>query len=149
MAIVLSVPKFTAAPTSGDARPMGDLNTTPLIDVMLCLLVMMILSIPTQTHSVKVDLPIAQPPTTVVKTGHNDLAITADGVILWNATPVTFAQMQHNLVIARDMSPMPELRFQPDAEARYVLVDSVLAAIKRSGTTALGFTGNEQYRRIF
>ena len=131
-------------------RAMGDLNTTPLIDVMLCLLVMMILSIPVQTHSVKLDLPAApQFPTEVVRLDHNDLAITAEGAILWNNAAISFDEMQHRLIIMRNLDPTPELRFQPAAEARYALVDSVIAAIKRANINAVGFTGNEQYRDIF
>ena len=140
----------TAAKAPDSDRAMGDLNTTPLIDVMLCLLVMMILSIPAQTHSVKLDLPTAPPPPTeTVRTDHNDLAITAEGTILWNNAPISFTELQHRLIQMRAIDPTPELRFQPAAEARYVVVDSVIATIKRANVTAVGFTGNEQYRDIF
>lgn len=139
----------TKPPAPDAERAMGDLNTTPLIDVMLCLLVMMILSIPAQTHSVKLDLPTAPPPTETVLPDHNDLAITAEGTILWNTAPISFAELQHRLILMRAIDPTPELRFQPAAEARYVVVDSVIAAIKRANITAVGFTGNEQYRDIF
>ncbi len=134
---------------SGDSdAPMSDLNTTPLIDVMLCLLVMMILSIPPQTHAVTVDLPVARPGP-VVDRDHNDLAITADNVLLWNGVAVTSAQLQANINISLRMEPVPELRFQPDAAARYVVVDSVLAQLRRSGVTAMGFVGNEDFARVF
>ena len=130
------------------ASPMGELNTTPLIDVMLCLLVMMILSIPAQTHAVKVDLPVA-PPGQVIERGYNDLSITADNVVLWNGVAVTPSQLQANINATLRMEPVPELRFQPDAAARYVVVDSVLAQVRRSGVTAMGFVGNERFAREF
>lgn len=150
MAIALpqSVEGKTKRDGAAETRPMGDLNTTPLIDVMLCLLVMMILSIPTQTHSVKVDLPAGQTDT-VIRRDHNDLSVTPEGIIMWNGVPTSFAQMQHNLTAIATMQPSPELRFRPDANARYVIVDSVLAAVKRSGAENLGFVDNERYHGVF
>lgn len=125
------------------AKPMSELNTTPLIDVMLCLLVMMILSIPVQTHSVKVELPTDAPVGQILQI--NRITISPDGVVMWNAVPVNYAQLQHNLGVAGAMSPTPELQFEPDPLARYVVVDTVMAMIRRSGTTGMGFVGNERY----
>ncbi|MEQ1508970.1 MAG: biopolymer transporter ExbD [Sphingopyxis sp.] len=133
--------------TRGTEAPMHDLNTTPLIDVMLCLLVMMILSIPAQTHSVKVELPFGGENLEILPI--NTITITRDGVVLWNAAPVTYAQLQRNLGTAQAMLPSPELQFEPDAEARYVIVDTVLAMIRRSGAENMGFVGNEAYAREF
>lgn len=130
-----------------DGEPMMEMNTTPLIDVMLVLLIMFIITIPIQTHAVKIDLPQEQtnmppPPVDPVK---NKLAIDAAGIITWNGSPVDLVTVRQYLDQTVKMVPEPELQFQPDAQTRYVIVDQVLAEIKRSGVTKLGFVGNEQY----
>lgn len=125
------------------STPMSELNTTPLIDVMLCLLVMMILSIPVQTHSVKVELPTDGGQAPILQT--NRITISQDGVVMWNAIPVNYAQLQHALRAAQTLSPASELQFEPDAQARYIVVDTVLAMIRRSGADNMGFVGNERY----
>ena len=128
--------------------PMGEMNTTPLIDVMLVLLIMFIITLPIQTDAVNIDLP-----QTGVITGpepdKNSVAVTAQGAVLWNGTPITFANLSSQLERTRQMSPQPELRFEPDAQARYALVDQTLAVIKRSGVDGMGFVGNERYARDF
>ncbi|MEK6541653.1 MAG: biopolymer transporter ExbD [Pseudomonadota bacterium] len=128
--------------------PMGEMNTTPLIDVMLCLLVMMILSIPIQTHAVKIDLPVGGPPPPELPM-QNKILITAQGVVLWNGVPVNFTQLTQNLEATKLVTPTPELQFEPDPYARYAVVDSVLALIKQTGVAGLGFVGNERYAREF
>lgn len=135
----------------GSDAPMADLNTTPLIDVMLCLLVMMILSIPVQTHAVKIDLPVADPNSTPppVEPIKNKINIAQDGTVLWNGTAVNFSQLTQNLEQTKALTPTPELQFEPDPYARYVVVDSVLALIKRSEVGGMGFVGNERYSREF
>ncbi|MEQ1508964.1 MAG: biopolymer transporter ExbD [Sphingopyxis sp.] len=136
----------------GDAdAPMGEMNTTPLIDVMLCLLVMMILSIPIQTHAVKIDLPVPDPnpPENQVEPVKNKINITPQGVVLWNGAPVNFSQLAQNLEATKLITPTPELQLEPDPLARYVVVDSVLALIKRAEVGGLGFLGNERYAREF
>lgn len=128
--------------------PMGEMNTTPLIDVMLVLLIMFIITLPIQTDAVNIDLP-----QTGVITGpapdKNSVAVTAQGAVLWNGTPITFANLSSQLERTRQMSPQPELRFEPDAQARYALVDQTLAVIKRSGVDGMGFVGNERYAGDF
>ena len=130
-----------------DGEPMMEMNTTPLIDVMLVLLIMFIITIPIQTHAVKIDLPqeSLNPPENVVDPVKNKLAIDAGGIITWNGTPVDLVTARQYLNQTTKMVPEPELQFQPDAQTRYVIVDQVLAEIKRSGVTKLGFVGNEQY----
>lgn len=134
-----------------DDQPMMDMNTTPLIDVMLVLLIMFIITIPIQTHVVKVDLPIndpnAQKP--LIDPQKNKIVITPDGVVLWNGAPTDKATLQQYLVQTTQLNPQPELHFQPDPAARYEKVDQVLATIKQSNVSKLGFIGNEQYRNDF
>ena len=136
--------------SGGADAPMSDLNTTPLIDVMLCLLVMMILSIPVQTHAVKIDLPVASDaPPPPVEPQKNKINILPNGAVLWNGQPVNFSQLAQNLEQTKTITPTPELQLEPDPYARYVVVDSVLALIKRSEVGGLGFVGNERYAREF
>ena len=136
---------------SGNANdPMMDINTTPLIDVMLVLLIMIIMTIPIQTHAVKVDLPQNQnTPPPPVDPAKNTLAIDVNGQSYWNGTPVDDVTLQQYLEATTQLNPEPELHFQPDAAARYEVVDHVLAIVKRSNITKLGFVGNEQYGSAF
>ena len=134
-----------------DGEPMMEMNTTPLIDVMLVLLIMFIITIPIQTHAVKVDLPQNQqnqPPPPVLP-DKNVVAIDINGTVTWNGTPVDMVTLRQYLDVAAGMNPEPELHFQPDRQARYDTVDRTLAVIKRSRVTKLGFIGHEQYYRDF
>ncbi len=134
-----------------DGEPMMEMNTTPLIDVMLVLLIMFIITIPIQTHAVKVDLPQTNQPNTPppVEPDKNVVAIDINGTVTWNGNPVDMVTLRQYLDVAAGMTPEPELHFQPDRQARYDTVDRTLAVIKRSKVTKLGFIGNEQYYRDF
>jgi biopolymer transport protein ExbD len=136
---------------NAEAEPMMDINTTPLIDVMLVLLIMLIITIPIQTHAVKLDLPVqeANPPPQVIDPIKNKLVITGPGQILWNGNPVNHQQLRQYLDVTQQMTPVPELHLQPDATARYVLVDEVLAITKQAKVSKMGFVGNEYYTNIF
>ncbi len=132
---------------SDDGSPMMEINTTPLIDVMLVLLIMFIITIPVATHAVNIDLPSAQtpPPNSIVKPDKNKLALTGDNKILWNGTLIQEGQLVTLLQQTRAMAVEPELQFQPDAQAGYNLAAHVLNTIKASGVTKFGFVGNEQF----
>ena len=130
-------------------EPMMDMNTTPLIDVMLVLLIMFIITIPVQTHAVKIDLPIADNSTSNVDPEKNKVMIDPAGTITWNGTPIDLAQLATYLEQTKALPVEPELQVQPDPYARYIVVDRVLAVVKRSGVGKLGFVGNEQYARVF
>ena len=134
---------------SEDGEPMMEMNMTPLIDVLLVLLIMFIITIPIQTHAVKVDLPQGDSPPPPVEPTKNTLAINPAGAITWNGLPVNEVTLRQYLDASAAMSPEPELHFQPDPQARYEVVDKVLAVVKRSAITKLGFIGNEQYRNDF
>jgi biopolymer transport protein ExbD len=131
-----------------EGEPMMDINTTPLIDVMLVLLIMFIITIPIQTHAVKLDLPIndpnqnTPPPIDPVK---NEVVIDPASKIFWNGSPVTLGQLRQYLDITQQLNPIPELHLRPDANARYELVDEVLAVTKRARVEKMGFVGNERY----
>ncbi|MDE0879419.1 MAG: biopolymer transporter ExbD [Sphingomonas bacterium] len=136
---------------SDDGEPMMEMNMTPLIDVLLVLLIMFIITIPIQTHAVKVDLPVNDPTqqSPPIDPEKNKVSIDAAGMISWNGAPVDEVTLRQYLDQTAGMSPEPELHFQPDPEARYEAVDRTLAVIKRSNVSKLGFIGNEQYRNDF
>lgn len=140
------------AMSSGGAEgePMMDINTTPLIDVMLVLLIMFIITIPVQTHAVKLDLPqnSNNPPPPIQPT-KNEVSIVNTGQILWNGTPVDLLTLRQYLDQTQTMNPIPELHIRPAPDARYEVVDSVLAVTKRANVTKMGFVGNEQYANDF
>ena len=128
-------------------EPMLDMNVVPLIDILLVLLIMFIITIPVQSHAVKLDLPQDQPqnePPPIEPT-KNKIVITAGGEILWNGTPVSPQQLRLYLDATQQMDPIPELHLQPEPNARYVLVDEVLAITKRASVEKMGFVGNEAY----
>ena len=130
-------------------EPMMEMNTTPLIDVMLVLLIMFIITIPVQTHAVKIDLPVPNPNQNNVDPEKNKVMIDPAGTITWNGTPVDLAQLAQFLEQTKALPVEPELQVQPDPYARYIVVDRVMAVVKRSGVGKLGFVGNEQYARAF
>lgn len=139
----------TSDNTSGE--PMLDVNVTPLIDVMLVLLIMFIITIPIQTHAVKLDLPVNQPnpPPIIVQPVKNVVSINAQDQVLWNGSPVDMATLRQYLDTTQQMNPVPELHLQPDATARYEIVDQVLAVTKKAHVQKMGFVGNEYYQNIF
>ncbi|MEO5937948.1 MAG: biopolymer transporter ExbD [Sphingomonas sp.] len=134
-----------------DGSPMMDLNMTPMIDVLLVLLILFIMTIPAQTHAVKVDLPVnSNQPAPAVEPQKNKIIIFEDDRMTWNGTEITSdAQLGQYLEATKQIVPEPELHFQPSPNARYERVDAVLAVIKRSGITKLGFIGNEYYANEF
>jgi len=133
-----------------DGEPMMEMNTTPLIDVMLVLLIMFIITIPPQTHAVKVDLPQNAPSNApVIDPEKNKVNIDPAGQLFWNGSPINDVLLRQYLERSVVLNPEPELHFQPDPAARYEKVDQVLAIIKRANVTKLGFIGNEQYRNDF
>lgn len=129
-------------------QPVVELNTTPLIDVLLVLLVMLIVTIPPQSHAVKFDLPRAGPPVPV-DPKVNLLTIAENGAVRWNGVALDRSQLRQELAASRQLRPAPELHLQPAANSRHGDVDQVLVAIKREQISRFGFVGNEQYRAVF
>ena len=131
-----------------DGSPMMEINTTPLIDVMLVLLIMFIITIPVATHSVDIDLPVANPPDTPpppVLPDKNKVVLTQDNKILWNGNQITDRQLLDNLKLSLTFPVEPELQFEPEENAAYDLSVKVLNVIKGSQVTKFGFVGNEQF----
>jgi biopolymer transport protein ExbD len=133
---------------SDDGSPMMEMNMTPLIDVLLVLLIVFIMSIPIATHSVNIDLPVADPnpPPNMVDPVKNKIVLTPNNEILWNGEPITDNTLVANLQTSLSYAVEPELQFEPEASASYDLSAKVLNIIKASGVTKFGFVGNEKYR---
>lgn len=130
-------------------EPMMDINTTPLIDVMLVLLIMFIITIPIQTHAVKLDLPVnTNTPNNVINPQRNKIFIDQAGTVMWNGAPVDLLTLRQYLDLTTQLNPTPELHLEPHPEARYEIVNEVLAITKRANITSMGFVGNDRYRNF-
>jgi len=136
---------MSEVPGRRDDGLMLEINTTPLIDVLLVLLIMFVITIPLQTHAVKLDLPGTPPETVRPDRTKNKVVVTRAGNVLWNGQPVSNDGLRQNLALTQQMNPVPELHLEPEAEARYEAVDQVLAMTRREGVENLGFVGNEKY----
>ena len=126
--------------------PMCDINTTPLIDVLLVLLVTLIITLPIQTHAVKLDLPQnqnQQPPP--VQPEVIDLEIDFDGTIVWNGTPATLQQLDGYFASESSKNPQPEIHLNPDGMAKYDVVAKVLASAQRNRMTKIGFVNTSEF----
>lgn len=130
-----------------DGQPMMDMNTTPLIDVMLVLLIMFIITIPVATHAVNIDLPQPSPPTNDVQIDpiKNKLVLSATNSILWNGAPISEGQLVSILQSTKAINPEPELQFQPEEYASYEIANRVMKIITDSKVTKFGFVGNENF----
>ncbi len=128
-----------------EGSPMMDINTTPLIDVMLVLLIMFIITIPIQTHAVKLDLPPPNPNPSQVKPDFNQINIDFLNAIYWNNKEVDLPTLKSYMTESAKKQPEPELRLKPDALAHYEMVDKVMAEAQKAGVTKMGFVGNEAY----
>jgi biopolymer transport protein ExbD len=130
----------------GDNEPMAEINTTPLIDVMLVLLIMLIITIPVQTHAVKLDMPQANPPPPAVQPAVVDLAVDFDGTITWNGANIPDrATLENYLQLAAVQDPQPEIHLNPNKLVKYSYVAMVLAEAQRLGVVKIGLVGNEQF----
>ncbi|MBV7257098.1 biopolymer transporter ExbD [Pacificimonas sp. WHA3] len=135
----------------GGGGPMVEMNTTPLIDVMLVLLIMFIITIPIQTHAVKLDLPVPSddpPLEDIVDPVVNRITVDFLNDIYWNGTPVTPDQLAAFFTQSSRLDPQPEVHVRPDALSRYDVVSEIMASAQRNGVTKIGFVGNEQYASL-
>jgi biopolymer transport protein ExbD len=136
---------------TAEGEPMMDINTTPLIDVMLVLLIMFIITIPIQTHAVKLDLPVntnTNPPP--INPTKNTISTDAAGSIFWNGQPVAdLVTLRQYIDLTKNLPDEPELHLLPDPNTRYEVIDNVLAVVKKSQVGKFGFEGNERYADAF
>jgi biopolymer transport protein ExbD len=137
----------SVGPASGEGEVMVEMNTTPLIDVMLVLLTLLIITLPIQTHAVKLDMPKPQdsPPPPLV--APIDLVVDFDGTITWNGAPISRATMDSYFVseVQQELPLQPEIHLNPDKLAKYDTVAMVLADAQRLGITKIGFSNTAQY----
>lgn len=137
---------MTVGKPGGEDEVMIDINTTPLIDVMLVLLVMLIITIPVQTHAVRLDMPQGNPPPVLVQPDIVHLDIDFDGTLSWNGTVLPDrATLERYLRAAAQQNPQPEIHLAPNKLVKYAYVAMVLAESQRLGVVKLGLVGNEQF----
>ena len=129
-----------------DSEVLVDINTTPLIDVMLVLLIMLIITIPIQLHSVNLNMPAGNPPPPTAEPVVVTIDIDFDGTVLWNgeALPDRTA-LEAKLAQAAAVPDQPEVHIRPNKLVEYKSVATVLASAQRLGVTKLGMVGNEQF----
>ena len=131
---------------SGEPEVMVDINTTPLIDVMLVLLIMLIITIPIQLHSVNLDMPTENPPPPKIPPVIVQLDMDADGTILWNGQVMQdMPALEAKLKEVSDTPNQPEVHLRPDRAVKYRVVAAVMASAQRMGVTNIGFVGNEKF----
>jgi biopolymer transport protein ExbD len=130
-----------------DGSPMMEMNTTPLIDVMLVLLIMFIITIPVATHAVNIDLPQSSnpPPNATIDPVKNKLVLTSGNQMLWNGTPINQGQLVTLLQGTKAMDPEPELQFQPEEYASYEIANQMMKIITDVKVSKFGFVGNENF----
>lgn len=121
------------------AQPMSEINTTPLVDVMLVLLVIFIITAPLLTHAVKIDLPQATTQPLPERPEVVSLAIDATGKTYWNDLPLGQGELKQKLQQAADRKPQPELQIRADKETRYQVLATIMADAQNAGMTKLGF----------
>ena len=139
---------MSVGPGGGSQEPevMIDINTTPLIDVMLVLLIMLIITIPIQLHSVNLNMPVGTPPPVTEQPVVVTIDVDFDGTVYWNGEQVPSRDaLEEKLVGAAQMPVQPEVHLRPNKLAEYKDVAAVMASAQRLGVTKLGLVGNEQF----
>jgi len=132
---------------SGGDGPLSDINMTPLIDVMLVLLIIFIITIPSQTHAVKIDNPLPPPPNQPPPPPPEviNLGIDFDGTILWNSAPVDRKTLQGYIGEESTKDPQPEVHITVDKFAKYEIVAQTLADLQHRGLKKIGFVNNDYF----
>jgi biopolymer transport protein ExbD len=130
----------------GDGAPMMEMNTTPLIDVMLVLIIMLIVTLPVMTHAVKLDMPRPDNAPPPVQPEMITIQIDYDGTILWNNTPVpNIRTLDRYFKQEAAKDPQPQVAIRPDARTKYDTVEQVMASAQRNRIEKMGLIGNEQF----
>lgn len=130
---------------SGEPEVLMDINTTPLIDVMLVLLVMLIITIPIQLHAVNLDMPVGAPPTNNIKPEKIQVDIDENSVVYWQGEAVTAAVLESNMAAIALQATQPEVHIRPNKASKYAVFANVLSTSKRSGLTKMAVIGSEQF----
>lgn len=134
--------------SAGDPEVLVDINTTPLIDVMLVLLIMLIITIPIQTHAVKLNMPVGSPPPAAAPPEVVTIEVDFDGTLIWNGKVLADrAEFEALLRTAANAPVQPEVHLRPNKLVKYKFVAMVMASAQRLGLTKIGLIGNEQFIR--
>ena len=133
--------------SAGSSEPevMMDINTTPLIDVMLVLLVMLIITIPIQLHSVNLEMPVGKAPDNLVKPEKIQIDIDEKSTVYWQGLPVTAAELDQKMGEISKFEPQPEVHIRPNKTSQYAVFANVLSSSKRIGLTKIAVIGAEQF----
>jgi len=130
---------------SGEPEVMMEINTTPLIDVMLVLLVMLIITIPIQLHAVNLDMPVGTPPANNIKPEKIQIDIDENSVVYWQGLPVSAAELEANMATISQQASQPEVHIRPNKGSQYAVFANVLSTSKRKGLTKMAVIGSEQF----
>ena len=131
---------------SGEPEVMMDINTTPLIDVMLVLIIMLIITIPVQLHAVNLNMPTGTPPPPLTPPVVVTIDVDFDGTVLWNGEALADRNtLEARLQQVAATPDQPEVHIRPNKLVEYRSVAAVLASAQRLGVTKLGMVGNEQF----
>ena len=128
-----------------EPQVMMEINTTPLIDVMLVLLVMLIITIPIQLHAVNLEMPVGTPPTNLVKPEKIQIVIDEKSTVYWQGLPVTQQELDNNMKTAAAQAVQPEVHVRPNKASQYAVFANVLSSSKRLGLTKIAVIGSEQF----
>jgi biopolymer transport protein ExbD len=133
--------------SGGEGAPMMEINTTPLIDVMLVLIIVLIMSIPIMTHATKLDMPQTNNPPPPVRPEVIEIDVDFDGTIVWNGTVVSgIPQLESFFRSERYKVPQPEFHLRPDRRSRYEVTAQVMAAAQRNHMKKMGFVNTAEFR---
>ncbi len=130
---------------SGEPEVMMDINTTPLIDVMLVLLVMLIITIPIQLHSVTLEMPVGTPPANAIKPEKIQIDIDDKSTVYWQGLPVSATELDEKMTLVAQLNPQPEVHIRPNKTSQYAVFANVLASSRRIGLNKIAVIGAEQF----
>jgi biopolymer transport protein ExbD len=129
----------------GDPEVMMDINTTPLIDVMLVLLVMLIITIPIQLHAVNLEMPVGVPPSDAIKPEKVQIDIDEKSIVYWQGLPVSAAELDAKMALLAQQPVQPEIHLRPNKDCHYAVFANVLSSTKRKGLSKIAVIGSEQF----
>ena len=128
----------------GDDAVISAINTTPLMDVMLVLLVMLIITIPIQLHAVNLEMPVGTPPTNPEPEKVN-IDIDGKSTVYWQGLPVNAQDLEQKMDLVSTMNPQPEVHLRPNKDCSYAVFANVLSSTKRKGLNKVAVIGHEQF----
>ena len=132
--------------SNADPEPMIEMNMTPLIDVMLVLIIMLIITIPIQNHAVNLDMPVGTPPPSTIKPEVVSIDVDFDGTVFWNGQAIPNREtLEYRLQVVAKTPNQPEVHLRPNKLVPYMEVAAVMASAQRLGVTKIGLVGNEQF----